>query len=104
LIFCLFNVQKNSRRTLPKESCCIHFILRGFFTDFSNSNVNDISHKQISIHLKDIGVQTDKHFKTGVPVRSKAVQTKKWDAKHGLLANVACSPFVSPWKVTVTPY
>ncbi|KAK4024302.1 hypothetical protein OUZ56_009685 [Daphnia magna] len=69
--------------------------------NFSNSNVNDISHQPISIQLKDIGVQTDKHFKTCVPVRSKAVQTNKLDfAKHGLLANVACSPFSSPWKVT----
>ncbi|XP_045026432.1 uncharacterized protein LOC116923193 isoform X1 [Daphnia magna] len=69
--------------------------------NFSNSNVNDISHQPISIQLKDIGVQTDKHFKTCVPVRSKAVQTNKLDfAKHGLLANVACSPFGSPWKVT----
>ncbi|XP_045025095.1 uncharacterized protein LOC123469816 [Daphnia magna] len=67
--------------------------------NFSNSNVNDISHQPISIQLKDIGVQTDKHFKTCVRVRSKAVQTNKLDfAKHGLLANVACSPFGSPWK------
>ena len=69
---------------------------------FCNSNVNDISHQPISIQLKNIGVQTDKHFITFVPVRSKAVQSNTWDfAKHGLLANVACSPFGLPWKVTV---
>nr|CAH0111259.1 unnamed protein product [Daphnia galeata] len=67
--------------------------------NFSNSNFTDISHQQI---LKEIGLQTDKQFKTFVPVRSKAVQTNKSDfANHGLLANVACSPFGSPWKVTV---
>nr|CAH0104776.1 unnamed protein product [Daphnia galeata] len=84
-----FLLQKNSR----KENISVNFY---------NSNVTDISHQQISIQLKDIVVQTDKHFKTFVPVRRKAVQTNKSDfAKHGLLANVACSPFGSPWKVTV---
>ncbi|EFX65448.1 hypothetical protein DAPPUDRAFT_333175 [Daphnia pulex] len=45
-------------------------------SDFSNSNFNDISHQPTSIQLIDNGVQTDKHLKTCVPVRSKAVQTK----------------------------
>ncbi|EFX75162.1 hypothetical protein DAPPUDRAFT_323686 [Daphnia pulex] len=53
------------------------------------------------ICLKNVGVNTDNRLKFVVTVRSRAVQTNTMDfAKHGLLSNVSCSPFGSPWKVS----
>ncbi|EFX68828.1 hypothetical protein DAPPUDRAFT_329663 [Daphnia pulex] len=53
------------------------------------------------ICFKNVGVNTDKCLKFADTVRSRAVQTNTKDfAKHGLLSNVSCSPFGSPWKVS----